>query len=110
MTIQGGKAIPFDATPLRVFALNSRTQWRRTNIRNQYPHVMSDEYDKLFGLYNPGDVDLTLYWDIPNMKRHGHHYIIGINLADVTALPALRPSSITGQQPRVASLPVSGKS
>jgi hypothetical protein len=31
-------------------------------------------------LYNSGDVDLTLYWNIPQLKRHGHHYIIGVNL------------------------------
>lgn len=34
----------------------------------------------VFTLYNTSDIDLTLYWDIPNMKRHGHHYIIGVNL------------------------------
>jgi len=27
------------------------------------------------------DVDLSLFWDIPELGKQGHHYIIGINLS-----------------------------
>ena len=60
-------------------------QWRKVNIQSHNPQVPPEEYNEQFGLYNTGDVDLTLYWDIPNMKRHGHHYIIGINLSGNTS-------------------------
>ncbi|KAG0191141.1 Trafficking protein particle complex 8 [Apophysomyces sp. BC1034] len=72
--------IPFDTVPLKTFALNSRVHWRVSSLQNQFPTISSDQYPDLFTLYNSSDVDLTLYWDIPNMKRHGHHYIIGVNL------------------------------
>ncbi|CAO3654024.1 unnamed protein product [Mucor hiemalis] len=72
--------IPFDTTPLKTFALNSRVHWRLGNLINQFPNISEERYSKLFTLYNSGDVDLTIYWNIPQMKRHGHHYIIGVNL------------------------------
>ncbi|KAI8641827.1 ER-golgi trafficking TRAPP I complex 85 kDa subunit-domain-containing protein [Parasitella parasitica] len=72
--------IPFDVTPLKPFALNSRMYWRQDNLDTQFPNIPKDKYNHLFTLYKTGDVDLTLYWDIPQMKRHGHHYIIGVNL------------------------------
>jgi hypothetical protein len=54
--------------------------WRLGNLDSQFPSISEERYSRLFTLYNSGDVDLTLYWDIPQMKRHGHHYIIGVNL------------------------------
>lgn len=54
--------------------------WRQGNLEGQFPNISQERYAKLFTLYTSGDVDLTLYWDIPQMKRHGHHYIIGVNL------------------------------
>lgn len=54
--------------------------WRQSNLESQFPNISKDRYSSLFTLYSSGDVDLTLYWDIPQMKRHGHHYIIGVNL------------------------------
>lgn len=54
--------------------------WRQSNLEGQFPNISLDNYPKLFTLYNTGDIDLSLYWDIPEMKRHGHHYIIGVNL------------------------------
>ncbi|OBZ86491.1 Trafficking protein particle complex subunit 8, partial [Choanephora cucurbitarum] len=72
--------IPFDTTPLKTFALNSRMHWRQTNLESQFPNISQERYHSLFTLYNSGDIDLALYWDIPQMKRHGHHYIIGVNL------------------------------
>lgn len=72
--------IPFDTTPLKSFSLNSRMYWRQGSLETQFPNISRDKYGHLFTLYNSGDVDLTLYWDIPQMKRHGHHYIIGVNL------------------------------
>lgn len=54
--------------------------WRLGNLVNQFPNISEERYRKLFTLYNSGDVDLTIYWNIPQMKRHGHHYIIGVNL------------------------------
>ncbi|KAF7724948.1 Trafficking protein particle complex 8 [Apophysomyces ossiformis] len=75
-----GSNTPYDAVPLKTFALNSRVNWRVSSLQNQFPTIAREQYPGLFTLYNSSDVDLTLYWDIPNMKRHGHHYIIGINL------------------------------
>ncbi|KAL7316394.1 hypothetical protein PS15m_005491 [Mucor circinelloides] len=72
--------IPFDTIPLKSFALNSRMYWRQGSLEAQFPNISKEKYSHLFTLYNSGDVDLTLYWDIPQMKRHGHHYIIGVNL------------------------------
>ncbi|KAI8335602.1 ER-golgi trafficking TRAPP I complex 85 kDa subunit-domain-containing protein [Blakeslea trispora] len=72
--------IPFNTTPLKTFALNSRMHWRQTNLESQFPNISQERYHRLFTLYNSGDIDLALYWDIPQMKRHGHHYIIGVNL------------------------------
>lgn len=54
--------------------------WRQGHLDSQFPTIASSRYNQLFTLYNSGDVDLTLYWDIPQLKRHGHHYIIGVNL------------------------------
>ena len=54
--------------------------WRQGHLDGQFPNISPERYPQLFTLYNSGDVDLTLYWDIPQMKRHGHHYIIGVNL------------------------------
>jgi hypothetical protein len=54
--------------------------WRQSNLEGQFPNISVDTYPTLFTLYNTGDIDLALYWDIPQMKRHGHHYIIGVNL------------------------------
>jgi hypothetical protein len=54
--------------------------WRQGHLDGQFPTIASSRYSQLFTLYNSGDVDLTLYWNIPQLKRHGHHYIIGVNL------------------------------
>lgn len=54
--------------------------WRLGNLENQFPNISKEKYNQLFTLYNSGDVDLAIYWNIPNMKRQGHHYIIGVNL------------------------------
>ncbi|CAO3682429.1 unnamed protein product [Rhizopus microsporus] len=72
--------IPADAPPLKTFSLNSRMHWRLGNLENQFPNISKEKYSQLFTLYNSGDVDLAIYWNIPNMKRQGHHYIIGVNL------------------------------
>ncbi|KAL0095278.1 hypothetical protein F4703DRAFT_1063520 [Phycomyces blakesleeanus] len=66
-----------------MFALNSRVHWRNSNLQSQFPNISPEKYDTMFTLYNSSDVDLTIYWNIPNMKRHGHHYIIGVNLGIV---------------------------
>ncbi|KAI8076416.1 ER-golgi trafficking TRAPP I complex 85 kDa subunit-domain-containing protein [Gilbertella persicaria] len=75
-----GSDIPYTAIPLKTFALNSRMHWRQGNLESQFPNISQERYGRLFTLYNSGDIDLALYWDIPKMKRHGHHYIIGVNL------------------------------
>jgi hypothetical protein len=54
--------------------------WRQGSLEGQFPNIAKDRYHQLFTLFNSGDVDLTLYWDIPQMQRHGHHYIVGVNL------------------------------
>ncbi|KAI9315655.1 ER-golgi trafficking TRAPP I complex 85 kDa subunit-domain-containing protein [Dichotomocladium elegans] len=87
---QGGVKIPFNIVPLKTFALNSRTTWRINNLPVHYAPSRSGKNDvpnEPPGLYNAGDLDLTLYWDIPSMNRHGHHYIIGISLTDQTDIP-----------------------
>ncbi|KAI8994486.1 ER-golgi trafficking TRAPP I complex 85 kDa subunit-domain-containing protein [Pilobolus umbonatus] len=73
-------SVPYDAVPLKTFALNSRMQWRQGNLETQFPNILHERYNDLFTLYNSGDIDITLYWDIPQLKRYGHHYIIGVNL------------------------------
>ncbi|KAI9015853.1 hypothetical protein CLU79DRAFT_335245 [Phycomyces nitens] len=57
--------------------------WRNSNLQSQFPNISPEKYSAMFTLYNSSDVDLTIYWNIPNMKRHGHHYIIGVNLGIV---------------------------
>jgi hypothetical protein len=54
--------------------------WRQGNLDGQFPNISKEKYSNLFTLYNSEDVDLTIYWNIPQMKRQGHHYIIGVNL------------------------------
>ncbi|CAO3630125.1 unnamed protein product [Cunninghamella blakesleeana] len=77
------EVIPYYTTPLKDFALNSRIHWRTNHLQNQFPMVSAKKQPDVFTLYNTSDIDLTLYWDIPNMKKHGHHYIIGVNLGVV---------------------------
>lgn len=55
-------------------------QWRQSHLETQFPSISKDKYNSLFTLYSSGDVDLTIYWNIPQMNRQGHHYIIGVNL------------------------------
>lgn len=84
--------------------MNSRLQWRYGQLQTQHHGVSALEYgnNNNFALYSPGDVDLSLYWDIPNMKRHGHHYIIGINLTENTLpAPTVRRGSAVGGQPHL---------
>jgi hypothetical protein len=54
--------------------------WRTSNLLTHYPTINTDKQANVFTLYNTSDIDLTLYWDMPTMQRHGHHYIIGVNL------------------------------
>ncbi|RUP46788.1 ER-golgi trafficking TRAPP I complex 85 kDa subunit-domain-containing protein [Jimgerdemannia flammicorona] len=74
--------IPAQSTPLDNFALTSRMQWRSASLTMQFPSTLLAKRPRnYFTLYGANDIDLALYWRIPNMQRHGHHYIIGINLA-----------------------------
>ncbi|KAG9298934.1 hypothetical protein G9A89_015956 [Geosiphon pyriformis] len=66
--------------PLEGFSVNSRVQWRINTLINQFPAVSPKLHQEIFTLYTTNDVDLSLYWNIPNLQRQGHHYIIGINL------------------------------
>ncbi|KAG1145052.1 hypothetical protein G6F37_002893 [Rhizopus arrhizus] len=75
-----GNNIPTELPPLKTFSLNSRMHWRQGNLDGQFPNISKEKYSNLFTLYNSEDVDLTIYWNIPQMKRQGHHYIIGVNL------------------------------
>ncbi|CAO3683651.1 unnamed protein product [Rhizopus stolonifer] len=75
-----GNDIPTETPPFNTFSLNSRMQWRQSHLETQFPSISKDKYNSLFTLYNSGDVDLTIYWNIPQMNRQGHHYIIGVNL------------------------------
>ncbi|ORZ15022.1 ER-golgi trafficking TRAPP I complex 85 kDa subunit-domain-containing protein [Absidia repens] len=72
--------IPYNTVPLRNFALCSRINWRTSNLQTHYPTISKEKQTSVFTLYNSSDIDLTLYWDIPTMQLHGHHYIIGVNL------------------------------
>lgn len=71
--------------------------WRQTNLEGQFPNISEERYSTLFTLFNSGDVDLTLYWNIPQMKRHGHHYIIGVNLG-VQQNPFQGTTDLVGKQ------------
>lgn len=71
--------------------------WRQTNLEGQFPTISQERYSALFTLFNSGDVDLTLYWNIPEMKRHGHHYIIGVNLG-VQQNPFQGTTDVVGKQ------------
>lgn len=83
--------------PLKTFALSSRIQWRQGSLQAHPTDVDNPP------LYLPGDMDLTLYWAVPNMSRHGHHYIIGINLADMKTDPSPRavPPPMAANSPMV---------
>ncbi|KAL1917610.1 uncharacterized protein VTP21DRAFT_4003 [Calcarisporiella thermophila] len=73
-------ALTNTASPLRNFLINSRVHWRNSTLSSQYALIPERALPSLFTLYTTHDVDLTLYWQIPSMKRRGHHHIIGINL------------------------------
>ncbi|ORZ00797.1 ER-golgi trafficking TRAPP I complex 85 kDa subunit-domain-containing protein [Syncephalastrum racemosum] len=79
------------------FALSSRIQWRQGSLQAHPSDIENPP------LYLPGDMDLTLYWAVPNMSRRGHHYIIGINLADMKGdiSPRARPHSMLSSTPVV---------
>ena len=70
---------------LREFSLRSRTQWRFNSLSNMYPGLSSEKLSSLFTLYFSDDVDLSLFWSMPNadgvVERKGHQYIMGINLS-----------------------------
>ncbi|KAI9276284.1 ER-golgi trafficking TRAPP I complex 85 kDa subunit-domain-containing protein [Sporodiniella umbellata] len=75
-----GKDIPSESLPFNQFSLNSRMQWRQSYLETQFPSISKSKHSNLFTLFNSGDVDLTIYWNIPEINRRGHHYIIGVNL------------------------------
>ncbi|KNC98240.1 uncharacterized protein SPPG_06640 [Spizellomyces punctatus DAOM BR117] len=79
-----------DTVPFRGLSLNSRLQWRVSQLLAQYPGLTLSQLRHLFTLYFTDDVDLSLIWETSDGTKCGHHYIMGINLGLQAPLQGLQ--------------------
>lgn len=81
--------------PVRGFTMISRQEWRRQYLENTYSLLSRDQLIRIFGLYQADDIDISLFWQLPDLGRSGNHFILGINLAP--SCSPLQTSSISSQ-------------
>ncbi|RKP11275.1 hypothetical protein BJ684DRAFT_22175 [Piptocephalis cylindrospora] len=80
--------------PFREFYRAVRQQWRKGQLQAQHGSLF-DTFPEAFTLYGANDVDLSLMWRVPMIKRSGNHHVIGMNLGTMDVASGSRLLGVT---------------
>jgi hypothetical protein len=95
----------FTNDPLKELSIRSRSQWRLSNLQQNYHGLDEERLRSLFTLYYSDDVDLTLFWSTPvpglfsvgGTRKFGHQHIMGINLSLQSPLHSVQQKFSAGK-------------
>lgn len=58
----------------------SRSQWRRTQLAQQFPTMSPSDRDRIFTLWAPEDLDVLVNWETADGIARGQVFIFGLSL------------------------------
>jgi hypothetical protein len=60
--------------------MHARYGWRLSHLSTVFSAMPLAKLLDCFTLYTVDDLDLAVFWSIPDTKQHGNHYTLGMNL------------------------------
>jgi hypothetical protein len=69
--------------PILPFFKHAKLHWRRHSLSNSLGNLF-DKTVQAFTLFVFGEIDLTVFWQVPRQGRFGHHHLLGINLSSAS--------------------------